>query len=110
APPLDHDRIAVLISWRAAAEELERHAAGRGDGVDAAGWFGGGVSPSPRGCFLADRDPARPFEDVIDFLGLRMVMGRRARAWGQAGLGQALLGDAQIAMGQKLANLRAVLG
>jgi len=54
--------------------------------------------------------PARAAEDIVNLLGLRVVVLLRGGADGDGRLGQALVADGRVAIGEQFANLGAVLG
>ena len=77
---------------------------------DRAGRKGDGV-PRPDFAQLArDADFSRAVRDEVNFLRARVKMFLRARADGQARLGEALVADGRVAVREQLADLQAVLG
>ena len=71
--------ILILIGRSAAAQQPERFAAGIAQRMPLAGTNDDGVSGRHVALFTLDADPAPAVRDVVDFLGLRMIMFLRGR-------------------------------
>src|SRR5262245_41870379 len=104
-----YDGVAVLVSGRAATEQPERFIACVPDLVPAARWYGDGIAGFDLARFVSNAHPASAGGDIVNLLGLRVVMFQCAAAGRHARLRQALVADERIAMSEQLANLRAVL-
>ena len=102
-------RVIMLVAGGTTAQEPERTAARVGDLVRRARWDRHSVAGA-HGCrFLSDPHQAAPIEDEVDLFGRDVMVRGCATARRQTGLGQRLVANGRIAMGQKLPNLRAVL-
>jgi hypothetical protein len=71
---------------------------------------GNGVTNLHRPRFLFNLHFARTGGDEVNLFGFGMIMFQRATADRNSGLGEALQLDAGVAMGEKLADLRTILG
>src|SRR5262245_30684328 len=91
-------RIRMFICWRTTTQELERDGSIIRDGVNVTGGNGNGISRANIAVLFADLHSPASFEDVIDFLGARMIVRRCAGPRTKASFGQALLTNARIAM------------
>jgi predicted dehydrogenase len=106
----DQDRVVVLIGGHTATQQPKRDLADVRDLMDRSGWNGDGVTGSDFAGLVAHLHPALSFENVVDFLGQRMIMGRGRTADRHPRLGQTLPLNTRIPVGQKFTNLRTVFG
>src|ERR1035437_6094217 len=68
------NRVAVLVGWRAAAQQSQRFVANIPKLVFAAGRDGYGVASFHVARFAFDANPSRAVCDVINFLGFDVIM------------------------------------
>ena len=100
----------MFVGGCATAEQAESVAAGVPKLVLLAGQNGNSIADFDLAGFAIDAHAAGAVGDVIDFLGLDMIMFLRAAAGGQARFSQALFTNAGIAVREQFADFRAVLG
>jgi len=100
----------MLIRGRAAAKQAKRFAARIPELVLLPWWNGDGICGFDLTQFAFDPNPPRAARDVVDLLGVRMVMLLCAAAHRQARLGQTLVADDGIAIRQQFADFGTVLG
>ena len=105
----DECRIGMLVARCAATEKHQRFLARVDDLVRGPRRDRDRVAHGHLGRFLANVHPRPALQDVVDFLGLGVVVRRRGSADRQARFGQALIANARVAVRQQFANLRAVL-
>lgn len=102
------NRIVVLVSGRAAAQELQGVAAGVCNCVDRPGRDGDRVSDTDITDLCTDPDSPLTLEDIVNLLGSWMVVRCRRPAWRQPSLGETLISDPGVPGSQQLADLRAI--
>src|SRR3954469_14491085 len=100
----------MFVARRAAAEQDQRFTSGIPQLVLLSGRDGNGVSGAYVGKLAFDSHPAGALSDKIDFLGFGMVMFLRARPGRKTRLGETLIANGGIPVGQQFADLGAVLG
>ena len=105
-----HHRIVILVTGRAAAEEDEGNVADVPDLVVGTGRNGDGVERADFAEFAVEFHATGAAEDVVNLLGLRMIMLLRGGSDGDGGLREALVADAGVAVGEELADFGAVFG
>jgi hypothetical protein len=76
--------------------------------MPSATWYGDGVAWTDFPKLAVDFHLCATVKDVIDFLGLPVVVGRRAGASRKPSFCQALLFDARVAMRQQFTDFRPV--
>lgn len=100
----------MLVAGGAAAEKLERIRTRVSDGVNGARRDGNGITGRDALSLIVDGQFCLAFENVVDLFCQAVVVRRCLLAWGDAGLGQALVFDAGISVGQELSDLGAIFG
>lgn len=110
APLLDQDRVSVFVTGSTTTQEPQRLTSRICDLVDGSRRNRNRVSRTNRLLQGINPHERGAGQNVIDFLSLAMKVGSRRGSRGKPGLGQALIGDARVAMGQELPNLRAIFG
>ena len=100
----------MLIRRRATAKELQDALAGVPDLMDHSGGDRDRVARPDRPRLVADSGYALALEDVIDLLGLDMMVRGGAGAGWEPRFGQRLVADRGVPVRQKLADLGAVFG
>jgi hypothetical protein len=74
------------------------------------GAYGDGIANINLSDFVPNPDPAGPMSNEINLLGLNMIVLLRAATDRQMCLGQTLIPDAGIPVGQQLPDFGAILG
>ena len=100
----------MLVGRSAAAKKSEGFGARVPKFVALSGENGDGVASDYIANFCFDTDSTASVGDVVDLLGLLMVVFLGSAADGQTCLGQTLVANGRVAVGQQFANFRAVLG
>jgi hypothetical protein len=100
----------MLIRRRATAQQLKRFAAGVPQLVLLAGQNGDSIASFDVADFTINANAPGAMGDIINFLGLDMIMLLRAAAGGQPRFGQALVANGRIAVREQLPDFRAILG
>ncbi len=90
----------VLVGWRTTAEEFQDRLACIGDLVKCSGRDGDGVARNNVLALLADPHQPFAFENVVDLLGLHVVMAGRRGTRRKPRFGQRLVLDARVAISQ----------
>lgn len=99
----------MFIGGCAATEELHGPLPRIGNLVVGTGWNSNGVALPDLAFLFADLHGALALEDVIEFLGLHVMVPCCGGSGGKPGLCQRLVLDARVAVGEKFADLGTVL-
>ena len=102
------NRVFMFIGGCAATEELHTLPPRIGNLVVGTGWNGNGVALPDLAFLFTDLHGARAFEDVVELLGLHVMVACRGSSGGKPCLRQRLVLDARVAVGQKFADLGTV--
>src|SRR5262245_35484213 len=94
----DEHRIFMLIPRRAATQKHQRHVAVVENLMHCPRWDRDRIAWPHVPHVIADRHLAAACEDVVNLLGLGMIMSSRRRSRWQSRLGQTLITNARIAV------------
>src|SRR5882724_7107068 len=100
----------MLVTWRAAAEQVQHLLAGVPELVLLARRNGDGVTGFHIRTFAFDAHPALAGQDEVNLLRPGVIMLLSAAACRQARVRQALIANARIAIRQQFADFGTVLG
>lgn len=97
-------RVVVLITGGARAEKHQFLRTSISDGMPEARWNGNRIARPDQPGLIAQGHCCNPGEDVVDLLSNGMVVRRCGLSHGKPRLGQRLVSNARVAMGQQLPN------
>jgi len=103
-------RCLILVGWGTAAEEFQHDRADVANLVPSARRNRNRVPRADRADLVADLHRAVTFQDVVDLFRSGMIVGRGGSVDRKPRIGQRLVANIRIPMGQQFTNLRAVLG